>query len=206
MGAVSEWIAREYFESLGYLVTQPRKFVVPGRLRRGEEDAHLLVCNPRVLVSNVPGHLVWGTSDLAGVARAVVGVRGWHTERFTARTFELVPEILRFAEDRAVKRAAEHLGGDVCRVLCLPELPASGALREQTIAMLQERKINGVITFRTMLLELIRSTDPQKNYEKSDLLQIIRVLKAYELLNDGQMSLFPRSRAAARRRGGAAAT
>ena len=49
---------------------------------------------------------------------------------------------------------------------------------------------NGVLSFRTMLLELVEHLDTAKNYEKSDLLQILRILKTYDLLKDAQLDLF----------------
>lgn len=38
MSAITETIAREYFERLGFLVSQPRKYVAPGRQRKAEEE------------------------------------------------------------------------------------------------------------------------------------------------------------------------
>ena len=47
-----------------------------------------------------------------------------------------------------------------------------------------------MIPFRTMLADLVRETQANRNYQKSDLLQIIRILKNYDLLKDPQMELF----------------
>lgn len=191
MSAVNEWVVREFFESLGYLVSQPRKYVVPGRQKMADEEIDLVVFNPCVESHDVPQKMVWLTEDLRSVSRAVIGVRGWHTERFYVSTFEQTPEILRFAESDSVKVAAKLLGSDaMARVLCLPKLPASGELKEKTIHVLRERGIDGVISFRTMLMELVSRVETKKNYEKSDLLQVIRLLKNYDLLKDPQLELF----------------
>lgn len=191
MSAVTEWVVREYFESLGYLVSQPRKYTVPGRHKKADEEIDLLVNNPGVVEHQVPSHLVWKTEDLRMVARAIVGVRGWHTDRFYASTFEQTPDILRFSERAAVRHAARLLGSDtMARILCIPKLPASGELKKATIRFLQDKGIDGVVSFRTMLLELVRRVDTKKNYEKSDLLQVIRLLKNYDLLRDPQLGLF----------------
>jgi len=199
MSTVNEWIVREYFELLGYLVSQPRKYVVPGRQKKADEEVDLIVFNPRVKEHKVPGALEWTTQDLKSVSRAVVGVRGWHTERFSVSTFEKTPDILRFAEADSTRIAARLLGSSsMARILCLPRLPASGELRGKTIKVLQEKGINGVISFRTMLLELVLNVDVNKNYGKSDLLQIIRLLKNYDLLKDAQMELFGKKRRAQR--------
>jgi len=41
-----------------------------------------------------------------------------------------------------------------------------------------------------MLADLISETQVNRNYQKSDLLQIIRILKNYEFLRDPQLELF----------------
>ena len=195
MSSVNEWVVREYFESIGYLVRQPRKHVIPGRQKKPEEEVDLVVYNPRVGEQQIAPHLVWETKDLAGIARAVVGVRGWHTERFTVSTFEQTPDILRFAEPEAVTYAGKLLGTtSMAKILCLPKLPASGELKKKTIEVLQAKGIDGVISFGTMLAELVSRVDKNKNYEKSDLLQIIRILKSYDMLRGSQLELFEKKR------------
>ena len=192
MSAVNEAIAREYFETQGYLVSQPCKYT-PARHKKADEELDLLIVHPQIREHQVPDRLVWTSSDLQTVARAVVGVRGWHTDRFYAATFEQTPEMLRFAE-RAARRAAEvRLGAEpVAAILCLPELPASGELKEKTLRALKERGIDGVLSFRTMLQELVAKVDVTRNYDKSDMLQMLRILKIYGLVRDPQMELFTR--------------
>lgn len=191
MSAVNEWIAREYFEHLGYLVTQPCKYVSTGRNKRIEEDLDLLVTHPQVAEHKLPGHMVWTSDDLDTIGRAVVGVRGGHSERFYAGSYEQTPEILRYAERSARLVAAARLGGEpIAVILCIPELPASDEHREKTLAGLRERGVDGVISFRTMLLELVSAVRGNRNYEKSDLLQILRILKVYGLVKDPQLEFF----------------
>jgi hypothetical protein len=197
LAAVSEWIVREYFESLGFFVGQPRKYVVPGRQKKAEEEVDLVIYNPTVKTHSIPDRIVWTTGDFAGVKRAVVGVRGWHTERFYASTFAQTPDILRFVEEQPIRFAAELLGSDaMAKVLCLPKLPASGELKDKTIDLLREKGIDGVVSFHTILAALIARVDTNRNYEKSDVLQVIRLLKNYGFIKDSQMELFgkrPRS-------------
>ena len=193
MSAVSEWIVREYFESLGFLVRQPRKYQVSARPKQVEEEIDLLVVNPAVAEQKVPAASLWGAADLKQVSRAIVGVRGWHTERFSPAVIELSPEIFRFADSTAMKNTVRDLGtGPVAKILCLPELPAAAPMREKALALFKEKGIDGVLMFRTMLLELAEHVDVNKNYEKSDLLQILRLLKNYDLLKGAQMDLFSR--------------
>ncbi|MCE9615363.1 MAG: hypothetical protein K8T26_13915 [Lentisphaerae bacterium] len=195
MSAVTEMLVREYFEMQGYLISQPRKYNVPGRPKTADEEVDLVVVNPTIHTHVLPASFVLTTADLRTVARAVVGVRGWHTDRFYTSTFEKTPEILRFVQPASVKFAAEILGAtDMAKILCLPKLPASGELKDRTIKFLKERGVDGVISFRTILAELVSGVDVNKNYEKSDLLQVIRLLKNYELVRDDQLELFAHGR------------
>jgi hypothetical protein len=74
------------------------------------------------------------------------------------------------------------------------ELPASRELKRKVLSLLKEKGVDGVLVFRTILEQLIASVDKKKNYEKSDLLQVIRILKSYNLLKDKQMELFEKKR------------
>jgi len=200
MSAVNEAVVREYFERLGYLVSQPRKHVVPGRRKKPDEEVDMVVLKPTVVEHRVPEHLLWNTADLQTVARAVVAVRGWHTGRFYASTFEQEPDILRFVEPAPLRFAAQQLGtAEMARILCLPDLPASGELKEKSLRFLKDKGIDGVLSFRTMLTELVHGVDRNKNYEKSDVLQVLRLLKNYGLLRDPQLDLFSGRRPARRR-------
>lgn len=195
MSALSEWIVREYFETQGFLVRQPWKYLVSARPKQAEEEIDLLVVNPNAGEKDWPKDLLWGSAEIRQVARAVVSVRGAHTERFSPTLITTSPEIARFVDSAAARMGKRELGpGPVARVLCLPDLPASRALQTQALDLLKERGIDGVLLFRTMLLELAAHVDVQKNYEKSDLLQLLRLLKNYDLLKDAQLELFKKSR------------
>jgi len=58
------------------------------------------------------------------------------------------------------------------------------------LALLRSKGIDAVIPFRTILIELIKATEVNRNYQKSDLLQIIRILKNYDLIKEPQLELF----------------
>ncbi len=191
MTAVNEALVREYFEMLGFLVSQPRKYSVPGRQKSAAEEVDLVVYNPTVKEPLKPECFVWGGRQFARVGRAVVGIRGWHTERFYVSRFEQAPDILRFVEPESMKFASRIMGtSDMVRVLCLPRLPASGELRAKSIKMLQDKGIDGVVSFETILRELAASIETNRNYEKSDILQVIRLMKCYDLIKDDQLELF----------------
>jgi len=192
MASVSENIVREYFEALGFLVNQPRKYQVMARAKQAEEEVDLIVVNPRGGAAELPPLEVWGAAEVRQVARAVVGIRGWHSERFSPAKLEVEKDLFRLADRGLLQKIERQLGGagPVAKILCLPELPASGALRRKSLERLQAGGIDGVLLFRPMLQELIRHVDAQKNYERSELLQTLRILKAHDLFKSPQLDLF----------------
>ena len=80
MSAVSETIVREYFELHGFFVRQQRKYIM--QTRREDDEIDFFVLNPR---AQGGGELpfVLASANLAGIPRAVVVVKGWHTETFS---------------------------------------------------------------------------------------------------------------------------
>lgn len=192
MASVNEQIVREYFETLGFFVTQPNKHQVAARHKLDSEEIDLLVARPGSAgVFNTPKEVVWGAPELSKVQRAIVSIRGWHTDRFSPATLKKNPDIFRFAELAVMKEARKTLGaGSITKILCLSDLAAASAPQDETLTLLRQGGIDGVLSFRTMLLELVESVDIAKNYEKSDLLQTLRLLKTYDLLRDGQLDLF----------------
>ncbi len=194
MSAVSETIVREYFELHGFLVRQQRKFVPSGRPEDDAVDFHVI--NPRFARPSGSLPFVLGSSELPAIARGVVLVKGWHTDTFTPGLLAHAPEIFRSLEPNSFKEAVEQLGGGgpVTRMLVLPALPTGDEAREQSIGMLLAKGVDAVIPFRTMLADLIDQTEVNRNYQKSDLLQMLRILKNYEFFREPQMDLFSKRR------------
>lgn len=199
MSAVSETIVREYFEAQGFMVQQPVKYQVAARGKLPLEEIDLIAWNPRLSATTMPEDLMWTSSDLRRISCAVIGIRGWHTDRFSPALIETSPEVFRFGEEDVEREVRRLTGyeGRIARVLCLPGLPASADLRAQALERMKAKRIDGLLSFRSMLLELASGLEIQNNYEKSDLLQLLRILKNYGLLRDAQLELFDQ-----RRRGG----
>jgi hypothetical protein len=192
MASVNECIVREYFEALGYMVSQPCKYHVMGRQKRYKEEIDLIVINPLISEQRIPETMLWTTNDLSCIARAVIGIYGWHTERFYPSMLEHIPDIARFTSRESARISGKLIGtGNAAKILCLPQLPATKKMREKTLSILKQKGIDGVLLFPQLLLELINRIAVNRNYEKSDLLQILRILKIYDLLKDRQLDLFP---------------
>lgn len=214
MSAIDEGIVREYFEQNGFLVRQPRKYQVQARRKTGDEEVDLAVFNPAWQRSTrKPGFFLF-SNELRYVRQAVVAVKGWHTGVFTPTMLRSSPEIFGFLEEKVLKNVKHFFpstAGDdtaaLTKILVLPSLPIAEPFRSQSVALLKEYGVDAIISFRSMLLDLLDKVEVNQNYIKSDTLQVMRILKNYDLLKDTQMDLLTDrlDRTAGRRsRGGAA--
>lgn len=209
MSAIDEGIVREYFEQNGFLVRQVRKYQMQVRRKTGDEDVDLLVYNPAYTRGTRKPDFFLFPTELPCIHRAIVSVKGWHTTgRFTPSTFKSNPDIFRFLEDTVMKELnrffpvdADEPGNapDVTKILVLPGLPTAEPYRSQSVGLLKERGVDAIISFRSMLLDIIAGVEINKNYRKSDTLQVIRILKNYDLLRDPQLDLLSERDPPARR-------
>ena len=200
MSAINETIVREYFEMNGFLVRQDRKHEARGK--QEVDGIDFVIWNPQPVKPAAPAPFVLDSADLPSIARALVVVRGWHTESFGPSVLENSPEMFRFVEPAVFQQAARAFSPDVAplKILIVPSLPQTAAARGQSIAILRAKGVDAVIPFRTMLADLIARAEVNRNYDKSDLLQVIRVLKNYQLFKDPQMELFRTGRRSKRPR------
>ncbi len=194
MAAVSESIVREYFELHGFLVRQHRKFIAPSK--RENEDIDFFIQNPQPHTRRIPRPFVLVGPDLSLIHKAIVVVKGWHTETFSPAVLANAPEIFRFVQPSAFQQAAQAFGDeqDILKLLVVPALPQQAEAQEQSVALLREKGVDGVIPFRTMLAELLDGVRINRNYQKSDVLQLLRILKNYEFIKEPQMELFGKRR------------
>ena len=190
MSNVSETIVREYFELHEFLVRQHRKFLA--QTRREDDDIDFFVLNPWPQKSEGAIPFVLASADLPRIERAIVVVKGWHTETFSSARLASTPEIFRFVGTQVFQQAARAFGESVepTKILVVPALPQGEAARDESIALLRSKGIDAVIPFRTMLADLVERTETNRNYQKSDLLQTIRILKNYDFFKEPQMELF----------------
>ncbi len=200
MSAVSESIVREYFELHQFLVRQDRKYVSPTRREQGDID--FFVLNPLAAPCDTTLPFVLRSEDLPEIERAIVVVKGWHTETFSSARLAGTPEIFRFVNPKVFQRAASAFGlnGVPLKILIVPALPHSAEAREQSITLLRNKGVDAVIPFPTLLTDLIQSVAANRNYQKSDLLQILRILKHYDFFKSPQLELFKPTRRRNRRK------
>lgn len=201
MSAIDEGIVRDFFEQNGFFVRQARKYQVMARKKTSDEEIDLLVVNPSWQRGGRRPDFFLFSSELQYLHRAIVAVKPWHTDVFTPATLKNTPEIFGFLEKNVLRQVERFFPPDetvpgggteespVTKILVLPALPTSEPFRSQSVQLLKERGVDGIISFRSMLMDLIGSVETNRNYGKSDTLQVIRLLKNYDLLKDAQLDL-----------------
>jgi hypothetical protein len=209
MSAIDEGIVREYFEQNGFLVRQARKYQVQSRRKAAEEEIDLIVFNPTWQRDARKPDFFLFSSELPFVQKAIVAVKGWHTGVFTPNMLKSSPEIFNFLQHSVVKEAARFFppetsadaGGSLTKILVLPSLPTAEPFRSQSVELLKQHGVDAIVSFRAMLLDLVDKIEINQNYSKSDTLQVMRILKNYDLLKDPQLDLLPDRTAPVPRRG-----
>jgi hypothetical protein len=197
MSGVNETIVREFFEARGFLVRQQRKFVAPGL--QDDDEIDFFVANPRRRTTPTDLPAVLGAGDTDRLATAAVAVRGWHSEIFSVALLAQEPAVAGFADSARLARSVQALGLEppLTRILVVPALPQNKPGRDEAVEALRARGVDAILPFRTVLADLIQHTEETRNYAKSDLLQVLRILKKYDLLKDPALELFrPRRRRA----------
>jgi hypothetical protein len=197
MSAVDEGIVREYFEQNGFFVRQARKYQVQSRRKVADEEIDLVVLNPAWVRGARKPEFFLFSSELPYVQKAIVAVKGWHSGVFTPAMLKSSPDIFRFLEENVLKQASRLFptesvddgGGLPTKILVLPSLPTAEPFRSQSVELLKARGVDAIISFRAMMLDLLDKVEINQNYTKSDTLQVMRILKNYDLVKDPQLDL-----------------
>jgi hypothetical protein len=199
VAAISETIVREYFELHGFLVRQYRKHVAPAG--RDDQELDFLALNPDPVAPQNELPFVLSSAELPFIQRSVVVIKAWHTEVFSPALLAKAPELFRFLENKSFQRVVRSFGknGISTKLMVVPALPQENQQREESIHLLRSKGIDAVIPFRTMLADLVSQVEANRNYQKSDVLQLIRILKNYDFLKSTQLELFkPKQKRAGR--------
>jgi hypothetical protein len=200
MSTVNETIVREFFELKGFFVRQQGKYGATSR--RDEEEIDFLVSNPLPQTAASPLPFVLAPNDLIRIHQAVVAIKCCHTDAFSMAYMTNTPDLFRFMEEGPFQQAVRSFepGARPVRLLVISFLPQSADLRRQSLQFLQDKGIDGVLFFSTILADLISHTEERRSYQKSDLLQLIRLLKHYRFFREPQLELFRPGRRSTRRR------
>ncbi|HAV13563.1 MAG TPA: hypothetical protein DCX06_08765 [Opitutae bacterium] len=203
MAAFDENLVREYFELNGFFVRQLRNHTVQSRKKQVEATNDLVVFNPSTPESAGLSSFQLFASDMTNLRGAVVGIKGWNESRFSpailkssSKTFDfLKKEViaksdLYFQTDEPEDESTVDPYADYKRLIVVPAFPTNDQHRVDCAALFQEKGVHGVIVVSTILESLLRNVAVNHSYSKSEILQLLRVLKIYDMIREPQMTLF----------------
>ncbi len=198
MQSVGETLITEYLEQHGFLVRPLRKSRLQSR-RAPEEGLDLYVRR----IDFTPGarapNFFLFSSELRYVESAIICVRGWFGDKAALGSMTSGQDIQHYIEANVIKNVEKWFEVDSqvtfgtkappLKVLVAPVFPAQEPYRSQCIELLDVRGVDGILSFKSMILDLIDQIDTKQIYEKSELLQLLRALKTFDLIKDSQMNL-----------------
>ncbi len=191
-------IAREYLELNGFS-TLPLRKSRPQAKRSGlGEGLDLYIRNMKFVEGEREPDFLLFSSELRRLRSAVVCVHGWHGEKAALASMKSGADMLKYIEGNVLKKLDkwfefEHwreLGETEFskRILVAPTFPTQEAYRARIVTALKERGVDGILSFRSMLLDIIDRVDTRHVYPKSELLQLVRTFKTSDLVEDSQMN------------------
>ncbi len=192
MSAISEIIVREYFEIHNFLVRQQRKHIP--RTEKEDEEVDFLVYNPEPtgMIEKFP--IILDSTKLKAVSCAIVSVKGWHTDIVSPSIVKKITSDLEQFVKKDYQKYCANLTSAPLKILVLPSITTNKEQQLKTLELLYNSGVDAVLQFRTILWDLVNYVHVNRNYSKSDVLQVIRILKAYDFFKEPQLSLFGRRR------------
>ena len=200
MSGFDENIVREYFELNGFFVRQLRKYQVQSRKKRIDEEIDMLIYNPKANAEEAINNFQLFSQDVANIRQAIIVVKPWHSSKFTPAILRSETKVFDFLKKEVLNKASDYFNLNEIeltketqsfkKILVIPSLPSGEPHRSESITLLKEQGIDGIISFATILESVIRNIEVNQSYQKSDLLQLLRILKIYNMLKEPQMTFF----------------
>ena len=188
MSDVNLQLVKEFFELNGFMILTNRKHQLRKIGADWEYSIELLVANLDLVESAEEPGFVLEPRDLRAIPRAIIDVKGWHSEVFYPSTIEAARKFFAFVTPESLQYASRIFKGEpFSKVIVISELPSNKEILERSIGVLRKNGIDHAIEFPTILRDLVSHVQINNNYTESDTLQLLRLMKRYGLLKDLQM-------------------
>ena len=195
-------LVESYFESNGFLVKGTESQQDSVSCKKQNLLPSMAVLNPLALENDSNLGFRLFTSDLTKIRSALVGLLGWDNTSFSNSHLASDARILKyFKQETKDERVPESLVmspdlmgagfGEFLRLLVVPALPRSEGKLKETFSFLKGLGLDGVLTMRSMLENLLRQSLPSKSYRGKSIFQILCLMKAYDLVKEPQLEMFP---------------
>ncbi|RJP14996.1 MAG: hypothetical protein C4520_20720 [Candidatus Abyssobacteria bacterium SURF_5] len=188
-------IVREFLEALGFSVLTNRKFQLQKADPPGRYSIDVVATNLRYAEPEAPLPMKLNAEHMRFLPNVIVDVKGWHGHRFVPSLITATPELFYFVSAGALQYARSVFNGAPFKsLLVISEATAVEPLWLKVEEMLKEGGIDHVVEFTTILGFLISYVEVNVNYVESETLQLLRLLKRYDLVKGLQMELPFKSR------------
>ncbi len=150
----------------------------------------LLVKNAGVANLSGESKFILSGSEIGGtINNAVIKPVSWHTMKFTPRVLSRFPDIFDFLKARHEEKYKKFFKGeDFLNILVIPSLPASEALREESVRIMKEKGIDRLMMFSSVIAGLIERIESRRVY-LSTVNEVLRVLKFYKFFAEEEQNL-----------------
>ena len=205
MTLLEELVAREYLERNGFflkllypeITVQSKKTKAKG----GGPHPTYLIQRQTGRSQNEPlgDRFQLFSSDLGGLAMAILVAFGWSTPGLSQQVFQSGARYRSWVRNQVVPSfqsslqgvgKQEHSPSSPAKMVLLPGLPVSEPYRQECIDLLKDSGVEAMFSIRTLLESLVGQIPLSPGIATSTLSEMIRLLKVYELIRPPQMDLF----------------
>ena len=188
----------------GFFVRQVPKYSIRSRKKGPIEAVALMINKPEAVKEQSIANFQLFSADMESIQQAVVVVRSWYLSEFSPELLKSSSKLFNFLKKNVFNQSEEYfskesfendkiwesISNSYSNIIVLPGLPSNDPHRSESIKILKANGIDGIITYSTVLESLLRQVQANIIYQKSDLLQLMRILKIYNMVKDPQMTLF----------------
>ena len=201
---IEQDLVEAYFESNGFLVRKGSSSVIgpkSGPKKRIETLPVITVMNPRVLQNDGPLNTRLFSADLQKIRSAQVATLGWSNSMFSVACLTNDVQMQKFFKSEIdANRVAECFSSNpewqasdtsgAIKVMVVPALPQGVDRLQKVLSEFQNYGLDGVLTLGSILENLLRLSKPSLQYDGHEVLQTLRLVKAYGLSKDPQLEIF----------------
>lgn len=184
-------IVREFLEAHQFSVLTNRKFQLQKAEPPGRYSIDIMAANLQYTEPKTPLPMKLNAEHMKFLPNVIVDVKGWHGSRFSPSVVHSTPELFYFVSPSATEYARSVFGDAPFKsLLVVSEISGVEPIRLKTEELLREGGVDHIIEFPTILGFLISYVEINVNYVESDTLQLLRLLKRYDLVKGLQLE-FP---------------
>ena len=201
---IEQELVEAYFESNGFLVRKGSSSVVAqksGSKKRTDVLPVITVMNPRVFQNDSSLNVRLFSADLKKIRSAQVATLGWGNSSFSVASLSNDAQLQKFFKievdgariEECFSSNPEWQAGESAeslKILVVPALPQGMDKLQKLVEHFKSYGLDGVLTLGSILENLLRLSKPSLQYDGHEVLQTLRLVKAYGLSKDPQLEIF----------------